>query len=161
MLRRFFSRFGGAGLDASGFKKTIEVNSDNGGGGDTPSGGILLTDIHYKDNIADFLASLPYNNSGNYFPDEGEIPVTLEDIFDADVAEFMRTQVLRHIYSVTDGLYTNYYYLDQNNVEYDYESGSWTLEYNVVDGEGIRTGEKYRIGYDTHSNKIDFVEHFD
>ena len=33
MLRRFFSRFGGAGLDASGFKKTMEVSSDNGGGG--------------------------------------------------------------------------------------------------------------------------------
>ena len=90
MLRRFFSRFGGAGLDAFGFKKTMEVSSDNGGGGDTPSGGMLLTDIHYKNNVVDFLASLPYN-----------------------------------------------------------------------DGEGIRTGEVYRIRYLCNSNKIDFVEYFD
>lgn len=133
-----------------------EKGKQEGGGGGSI---ISMADIHYKDNVVDFLASLPYNN-GNYYPDEGEIPVTLEDIFDADVAEFMRT-VLRNIYSVTDGLYTDSYYLDQNNLEYDYEGGGWRLEYNIVDGEGIRTGELYRIGYDTHQNKITYVEHFD
>lgn len=61
MLRRFFSRFGGAGLDASGFKKTMEVSSDNGGGGEG-GGNVPNWDVS-ADDIVDLSAITAFVNT--------------------------------------------------------------------------------------------------
>ncbi len=132
MLRRFFSRFGGASVDASGFKRTMGVNPDNDEGGDTPSAAKFTLDsirLKSREDLITFFDSLEWvseegSESYQYVND----PINIKELFvrdDFDFWEFAMEQDINR-----DGLHIEIASIPVGNGE----DGSVTAHFGIIEG---------------------------